>query len=292
MLTPQLSATSPSAPWPKAKGDTATPEPLVVEIAARKDELLLDVQIVVSLLGAWNNWETVDSISASETLHHVTFVHEGSCDISQNFSLAGVRAKPLVPNPSLPYSLLQAEHVEAGEEESKLVKTIQAGCAYDSSTQVTKVMDTQKGLSAPTMSAEERVALLHNEPPPSLDAALASTPQAIPEPTISEATTIPGLFFAETIFEACDFDGFLDSINKAPGNWDASRKRHKRDFGFALNCVGEIVRPAPPHPGCVCPPLEVSHGNGHPKRPWRPSPRHPIKCRSTPMRHQLELVPT
>ena len=46
-------------------------------------------------------------------------------------------------------------------------------------------------------------------------------PLAIPKRTISGAATILGLFFAESIFEACDFDRSLDSINKAPGNCDA-----------------------------------------------------------------------
>ena len=167
MIQPQLSSIGPSSPWPKAKVEVEAPSPLVVEVAAPKEELLLNVKVVISLLGAWNEWNTVDAIAPSETLHRVTFVHEGSSALAQNFFLAGVRARPLVPNPTLRATLLQQQHVEQGEDEPELVKTIQAGREFDSSVQVHSVMDAQKRLASKAMSSDERVGLL-NEPRPRL----------------------------------------------------------------------------------------------------------------------------
>ena len=253
MMQPQLSSIGPSSPWPKAKVEVEAPSPLVVEVAAPKEELLLNVKVVISLLGAWNEWNTVDAIAPSETLHRVTFVHEGSSALAQNFFLAGVRAKPLVPNPTLRATLLQQQHVEQGEDEPELVKTIQAGREFDSSVQVHSVMDAQKRLASKAMSSDERVGLLNEPPPPSLDAALA-TPPLIPEPTTHCATEIPGLFLRHDIFSVEEFDIFLDSINKSPGKWDTSTRRHKRDFGYELDRVGEIVGRGPPLPD-ACKPL-------------------------------------
>ena len=109
MLSPHLATVSPGAPWPKPRGEAAAPQPGTVEVASPRDELLLNVQVVVLLLGTWEAWDTIESVSTTETLHRVTFVHEGSGAIAQDFFLAGVRAKPEVPNPTLRASLRQAE---------------------------------------------------------------------------------------------------------------------------------------------------------------------------------------
>ena len=116
MMSPQLVTTFLQSPWPKPKGESKPPEPVVVEAAAPKDELLLNIQIVVSLLGEWSAWEPIDSISASESLHRVTFLHEGSCAIVQDVFLAGIRAKPLVPDPTLRSTLLQAQQGDQHDE--------------------------------------------------------------------------------------------------------------------------------------------------------------------------------
>ena len=131
MMSPELVTTSPQSLWPKPKGDTKPPEPLIIEVAAPKDELSLNVQIVVSLLVEWTAWVPIDSISASESLHRVTFLYEGSCSIAQEFFLVGIRTKPLVSNPALCSTLLQAQQVDQQKEEPALVKTIQAGRAFD-----------------------------------------------------------------------------------------------------------------------------------------------------------------
>ena len=96
-------------------------------------------------------------------------------------------------------------------------------------------MDTQKKLSSKGMCSDERVNLLSEAIPPTLDGALSATPLAIPERTILNAQHIPGLFFAEEIFDPPDRECFLDAVNKSPGNWDTSLKRHRKDFGFVRN---------------------------------------------------------
>ena len=164
MVSPHLATVSPGAPWPKPRGEAAAPQPRTVEVASPEDELLLNVQVVVSLLGAWEAWDTIKSVSTMETLHGVTFVHEGSCAIAQDFFLAGVRAKPEVPNPTLLASLLQAEQIDPGEEDPDLVKAIHAGRAFDSPSQVLKVMDSQTKLASRDMTPGERVDLLASEP--------------------------------------------------------------------------------------------------------------------------------
>ena len=225
----------------------------MVEVAAPKEDLLVNVKVVISLLGAWNAWNTVDAIAPSEAFHRIRFAHEGSSALAQNLFLAGVRATPLVPNPTLRATLLQQQHVEQGEDEPELVQTIQAGREFDSSVQVRALMVARKRLASKAMSWGERVGLLTEPPPPSLDAALA-TPLLLPEPTTYCATEIPGLFLRHDLFFIEEFGIFLDSINKSPGKCNTSTRQHKRDFAYELDRVCEIMGRGPPLPD-ACKPL-------------------------------------
>ena len=168
MMSPQLTAINPAAPWPKATKEIQEPNErsLMVDVAATKDEILLNVQVVVSLLGHWSSWETLDCISPSESLHRVTFADEGSSALAHEIYLAGVRTKQLVPNPILCTSLLASQQVERDEEEPDLVKTTEAGRTSDCTKKVHEVMDAQKKLAAEGMSTAERVDLLAADPPP------------------------------------------------------------------------------------------------------------------------------
>ena len=100
-----------------------------------------------------------------------------------------------------------------------MVKAIQAGRAFDSYSQVLKVMDSQKKLASRDMTAGERVDLLAWEPPETLEEALVAPPLDAPEPSMQDAKDIPGLFMQENAFEEIELQACLDSIHKSPGNW-------------------------------------------------------------------------
>ena len=51
MLAAHLSTVSPRAPWPKPRGKAAAPQQRTVEVASPRDQLLLNVQVMVFLLG-------------------------------------------------------------------------------------------------------------------------------------------------------------------------------------------------------------------------------------------------
>ena len=50
MLSPHLATVSPGAPWPKPRVEAATPQPRTVKVASPRDELFLNVQVVVSIV--------------------------------------------------------------------------------------------------------------------------------------------------------------------------------------------------------------------------------------------------
>ena len=95
-----------------------------------------------------------------------------------------------------------------------------------------------------------------------LYAALASTPCAIPEPSLLDAHKNLGLFFEENIFEPNEFDTFIDLVHKSTGTLDTSMKRDRKVFGFELDRKGNILRPAPPIPDACAPPTEYLLGMG------------------------------
>ena len=126
-------------------------------------------------------------------------------------------------------------------------------------------MDAQKKLPPRGLSSDERVNLISEETPPTLEAALWASPLAIPEPSVLSAQDIPGLFFAQEIFDTPDFECFLDAVNKSPGNWDTSLKQHRKDFGYILDQNGKSIGPATPSPD-ECQPLTeylLGMGNQH-----------------------------
>ena len=124
IVTPRLSTPSANSLWPKLRGDAQTPAPLVVDVAAPKDELLLNVQIVASLLGECSEWSAMDAISDSESLYRVTYTHERSCAIAQDFLLAGIQTRPVVRNPDLRHTLFTAQQIDSTEDEPNFVRAI------------------------------------------------------------------------------------------------------------------------------------------------------------------------
>ena len=103
------------------------------------------------------------------------------------------------------------------------------------------------------MTPGQRVDLLTSEPPEALEEALVAPPLDAAKPSMQDAKSIPRLFMQENAFEEIELQACLDSINKSPGNWDTTAKRHKRDFGFELDRNGRIVGRAPPLPDACGP---------------------------------------